>query len=101
MFLVGVMKSYFGSFLDNGKRIGVTASHYILVPSAYKITIAINSGVITKAKDLRACRHAHMLSKMRMKAFRLGVLSSSTYSSEAPNYAIQNQLKEGCNIKKN
>lgn len=37
--------------------------------------------------------HTHTQSKMRIKAFRLGVLSSSNYSSEAPNYTVQNQLK--------
>lgn len=93
MFLVGVMKTYLRSFLDNGKRMGVGCLWVFLSHLFTKITTTISSSVINKTKDLRARAHTHTQSKMRIKAFRLGVLSSSNYSSEAPNYTVQNQLK--------
>lgn len=90
MFLAGVMRSYFWSFPHNEKRMGGGGGLSILNSHTYrKITITINS-VTTKTTKT----YTHTLSKMKMRALRLGVLSSGTLQFWGPKLYSPKAIKK-------
>lgn len=89
MFLVGVMKYYFGSFLDNRKRWrGLSIFTHICIEKSQSLSIAVSPLKGTACVCTHARTYTHTLSKMKIVKFRSGMLSSSTYSSEAPNCIV-------------